>query len=177
MKLTKLLTQDLNHLPAKAAVITQRTNKPIVQTVVYHPQILNLGVILQAYYVNPRKIDRLNRLGDCLSVGHYVQAPRTLKYGLNFTYDHNFQELTAKTQKHLKGEVQDCTISYSRDLRLNRTGRSINNLTSLLHQQPQIKDVYQYQNYCWFVLRNNGRNLTKPLILRQKIAQILKEKA
>ncbi|XIF19799.1 MAG: Hypothetical protein AJITA_00487 [Acetilactobacillus jinshanensis] len=62
------------------------------------------------------KVQKLSRLGDCLSVAHYVRSPRALKYGLNFTNNQDFQKLSSKTQKHLTDEVQDCTISYSRDL-------------------------------------------------------------
>ncbi|QBP18044.1 hypothetical protein [Acetilactobacillus jinshanensis] len=105
-----------------------------------------------------------------------MQAPRALKYGRDFENNPKFQKLPTKPKKHLTGEIQDCTISFSRDLSKQRLSIAFTDLKSFLNQYP-IPYVYLYQNQKWQLLRQNGRDLSTPADLRNVIAKLLSKKA
>lgn len=171
-----MLTKNVAKLNPKAALIIKHSNNYTVQTVDYAPELLNLGVILLGYYHNPHKVQKLSRLGDCLSVAHYLSIPQALKYGRDFTKNSRFQQLSSKTKKHLTNGIQDGTNSFSRDLSIKTSLKQINDLNQFLSHNS-IPYVYLYENSNWQILRANGHNLTPPVSLQSKLEQLLSKKA
>ncbi len=161
----------------KALIIHPNGSQMITQKIYFNAQILDLGVILLGYYWQNEQQKQLFALGDCLMVGHYSTPPRILKYGRKFNTNHNYQKLPQKQRTHLVDELNDCTISLSRDFKINQSTQQVSAWQKALKINPGIQFVYALFNQKWFLVKNNGVNLKFPVRLRKVVKTILRKKA
>ena len=160
MKLQSLLTGEFTPNLSKAFIISKRSDhKYQAQQVDYHPEILNLGVVLLGYYYKIKKVQQLLSLGNLLSIGHYLQSPTVLKYGKNFKSNPDFLKLSNKSKKHLTDELQDGTIAFSRDLHHSTPLIYGINLIQLINKLPPQAYYYYFSHHRWLLIDNHNNIL------------------
>lgn len=165
MKLNTLLTLKPNQLSKLPFGIIAKSNSKgyQCQKVFFQPEILNLGVVLAGYYRTASKIKALLKLGDYLTIGHYLKTPDVLKFGTNFVENPKFKMLPSKQRTHLSQALLDETISLSRDLNQDKVTHQIKNLNEIQSHQP----IYVYNEHTWSVFQNSQLNSLQTVIKQQ----------